>query len=748
MAGNTGANTHEYFSFEIPHLATQHSTAKAGTVRPANERTPLERKDPGKKPKVLDLAVYLDEDVDFPPSPTRSTKKGPILLGSDILSNLLKIPVLSAPPASVSPTLSPSTYMSHDNVPHTPTAPSSGTTPLPPVTDGEASGQSPQDPNHPPHATPPNRLPTNIRSRFIEPVGPDWPTIYGQTLERIMHPITPAHQRNWKTLDGDKILAAISRLKVTRNAADRVAAMTALERLLQTAFPENVEIDIILGDTIQEHVRPSSAYPFLVQGLSDEEIRILKNESVLANEDVAVFFYPYDTALPMTDYAVSLEGLVLTPSIQDDARAAAELIRFLSGLSEITHFIAQHNDNIPFNEVPNPHNFVHWTLNTLRVTSSMVKRCNSGPTPVHNIFINPPTTEPGAYKKWITLLHGLHFDTRKGTGKPTIAELCNVCKSVAHNEDTCPYAAIPGWPTTPPSDKPTHSIPHGGAPPCGRGRGGNFGRGRDDSPPRGPLVSAHGSLVNRGVAGLTAVSISNDIDRVTESSPVLTSPICGDAPRSHPVRVAGQSGEIHHNNNATVQPLQLNCAQNSQSMSNENNNITRDNTYFIHPLLYNDPHRTPSSDNEPPHPVNQNDSNRSITNDAITASLTQGDTTRPHPTQVTRHLRENQQSNNTTHHNVQPTVRNSPHPTANRSSSESRSDSARSRIESHPPPTESDDSSELSSYEASNTDSRSMSFSDNDDPWPDPPDPQSQHSPLKSPRKKHCGELRITSQNM
>ncbi|KIJ27798.1 hypothetical protein M422DRAFT_270980 [Sphaerobolus stellatus SS14] len=418
MTDNTEANKPESFSLEDPPKDTRLSTAKAGTL------------------KVLDISDYLDEDIDLPPSPTRSTTKGPILLGANILSSLPKKPKLRFPPEAVTSIFFPNTTMPQGNLSQAASTSDNGITPPPPGIDGEASGQTSEDPANSPHPPPLDRLPTNIRSRFISPVGAGWSTIYCQTLERIMHPIIPAHQRDWKTLDGNKILAVISRLKVTRNAADRVAAMMAPERLLKAVLPANVNIDIILGDTIQEHD--------------------LQNEFVLATEDVAVFFYPYDTALPTTDYAISL--------VQNDARAASELVRFLSGVSEVTHFIAQYNDNIPFNEVPNPHNFVRWTLNTLRVTSSMVKRRNTGPTPVHNIFIPPPTTEPAAYKKWITLLHRLHFDTRKGTGKPSAAELCNVCKSVAHSEDTCSYAAIPGWPTTPPSGKPIPTIPRGEAP--------------------------------------------------------------------------------------------------------------------------------------------------------------------------------------------------------------------------------------------------------------------------------------------
>ncbi|KIJ50596.1 hypothetical protein M422DRAFT_245226 [Sphaerobolus stellatus SS14] len=468
MSANANANTLDSssFTFDSPLQDTHPPNTKAGTVRSADDRTPLERKDPGKKLKILDLDNYLNEDVDLHPSPTRSKTKGKILLGANILSNISRKPRLGPIPKPNITTLLSDPSMSQSAGSQSAPAPEGDVTPLPQDVNEGPGNQHPQSSTPPPHPPLQDRLPSSVRSRFIAPAGGIWTTIYGQTLECILHPITPAHQRDWKTLEGNKFLAVISRFKDTRNAADRVAAMSALEQLLAAAFPGNIEIDVILGDTVQEHVHPNSAYPFLIQGLTDEETRILRNEFVLANETIATFFYPYDTILPITDYA-------------NDNRAAAELVRFLSSATEVTHFIAQHNDNIPFNEVPNPHNFVRWTLSTLRVTSSLAKRRNTGPVPIHNVFIHPPTTEPATYKLWISLLHGLSFDTRKkGTGKPTTAELCNVCKSVAHSEDTCAYAAITGWPAMPPSGQIIPARTNGGAYVRGRGHGGNFGRGQ------------------------------------------------------------------------------------------------------------------------------------------------------------------------------------------------------------------------------------------------------------------------------
>ncbi|KIJ53833.1 hypothetical protein M422DRAFT_242095 [Sphaerobolus stellatus SS14] len=249
----------------IPH-PTLMPTTRAGTIRSANDRTPLERKDPGKKPKTLDLANYLNEDVDFPPSLTRSTTKDPILHGANILFDLFRKPKPGVIPTPASTTLPSDTSMSQSNISQGVAVPAGGMTP-------------PQSSTH------------------------------AHTLP---------HTTGYHPASG--------------SASSCLYSMTALELLLKAAFPGNIEIDIILGDTIQEHVHPNSAYPFLIQGLTDEETRILKNEFVLANEDIATFFYPYDTILPITDYTISLKGLVLTPSTQNDAHAAAELVGFITGL--------------------------------------------------------------------------------------------------------------------------------------------------------------------------------------------------------------------------------------------------------------------------------------------------------------------------------------------------------------------------------------------------------------------------------
>ncbi|KIJ24719.1 hypothetical protein M422DRAFT_274442 [Sphaerobolus stellatus SS14] len=392
MSDNANANNTEPFPSTNPPPASHLPLAKAGTIRSASDRTPFEQKDPAKKLKALDLANYLDQDIDLPPSPTRSTTKGPVLLGADILSHLPKKSCPDKTLGSASPSILFDIFMPQASMTQGVSEPSGGTAPLPQGISGTSNNPHPQATDSTEHPPPLDRIPAS--------------------------------------------------------------------------------------DTIQEHVHPNSAYPLLVQGLSEGEARTLKNEFVLVNEEVATFFYPYDTALPITDYAVSLKGLVLTPSPQNDAQVATKLVRFLNGTAEVIQFITQHNENIPFDEVPDPHNFVPWTLSTLRVLSSLVKHRNTGPIPIHNIFIHPPTTEPAGYKSWISLLHRLHYDTRKGIGKPTTAELCNVCKSVAHSDEDCKYAAIPGWPATAPSSQPQTSGPQGGSLPRGRGRGGNQGRGR------------------------------------------------------------------------------------------------------------------------------------------------------------------------------------------------------------------------------------------------------------------------------
>ncbi|KIJ31791.1 hypothetical protein M422DRAFT_53248 [Sphaerobolus stellatus SS14] len=161
MTDNTDANKPESFSLEDPPKDTRLSTAKAGTVRSASDRTPFEHKDPGKKLKALDLSDYLDEDIDLPPSPTRSTTKGPILLGANILSNLPKKPKLRFPPEAVTSIFFPNTTMPQGNLSQAASTSDNGITPPPPGIDGEASGQTPKDPANSPHPPPLDRLPTN-----------------------------------------------------------------------------------------------------------------------------------------------------------------------------------------------------------------------------------------------------------------------------------------------------------------------------------------------------------------------------------------------------------------------------------------------------------------------------------------------------------------------------------------------------------------------------------------------------------
>ncbi|KIJ49835.1 hypothetical protein M422DRAFT_246203 [Sphaerobolus stellatus SS14] len=453
MPANTDANNPVAFTFQNPPVAEEPAATTAGTIRPVSACTPLNRKDPSKRPKALALEQYLAEDIELPPSPTRAKSSSSILLGADILTHLHTEQSLSSTSSSTSShktstahTAPPNMADSTNTLVTTYDAPHGITATHTAMDQADAS------------------IPEAVRSRLIAHPGPKWFTIYGQTHDRILKPIALNHQRDWLILTGFKVLAVVSRLKVTRNPGERVAAMMAIESVLSMVFPGNVAIDVCIGDTIGDHVHPNSAYPFLIQGLTEGQALLLTSEFCLAMDAAAIFFYPHNTPSRL-------------PTMP------AEIARFLSVAGEFIQFITAHHDNIPFEAEPNPNNFVRWTLSTLRVTSSLVRRRN-GPIPVHKV-LHPPTLEATAYKQWIELLHKLQYDTRKGTRKPTTAELCNVCKSVGHPEDQCPYAAIPGWPTAPPAPPSPPQAQtyngHSGGFSRGRGRGGNPGRGRGNS---------------------------------------------------------------------------------------------------------------------------------------------------------------------------------------------------------------------------------------------------------------------------
>ncbi|KIJ33820.1 hypothetical protein M422DRAFT_783046 [Sphaerobolus stellatus SS14] len=373
MPGNTDANNP--FTFQNPPIAEKPPATTAGTIRPASSRTPLNRKDPSKRPKALTLEQYLAEDIELPPSPTRTKSNKNVLLGANTLAHLHTDQPPLPSPNSANARMTSIAHTAQPIMADTTTPVTHDTTATHMAVGQSSTGQT----NHLPEPTQPpspqarpETIPGAIRSRLITHPGPKWFTIHGQSQDRLLKPIALNHRRDWLTLAGFKVLAVVSRLKVTRNPAERVAAMMAIESTLNLVFPGIAAIDVCIGDTIGDHVHPNSAYPFLIQGLTESQALLLTSEFCLATDAAATFFYPYNTPLPITDYAFSLEGLVLTPSPNNDLRAATELVRFLSVAGEFVQFITIHHDNIPFEAESNPSNFVRWTLTTLRVTSSLV----------------------------------------------------------------------------------------------------------------------------------------------------------------------------------------------------------------------------------------------------------------------------------------------------------------------------------------------------------------------------------------
>ncbi|KIJ31087.1 hypothetical protein M422DRAFT_267293 [Sphaerobolus stellatus SS14] len=162
---------------------------------------------------------------------------------------------------------------------------------------------------------------------------------------------------------------------------------------------------------------------------------------------------------------MTIEGLALTPGNVNNARATEEISNYLRTAGEFSQFLASTHDNIPFDAVASPCEYVPWTLNTIQVKGATVKRRN-GVVTAHSVYIHPPTIKPEAYKKWIKLLHGISYETCNGVGKAVVPDICIFWKSIGHASPECIYPSIAGWPVrAPPS-----------APGSGRGRG--YGRGR------------------------------------------------------------------------------------------------------------------------------------------------------------------------------------------------------------------------------------------------------------------------------
>ncbi|KIJ37163.1 hypothetical protein M422DRAFT_260323 [Sphaerobolus stellatus SS14] len=440
----------EFGSTASPVVSTP---VKLGKTRPAN--SPLQQEDQSKKARSDHGS---DSDMD-PSTPTPSPRKSGRSASLGGLRDLTK-------PSTIGGVLSgqmTSKQPQRDDAggPRFPFSGQSLWPPISPLTQTPATGDQ----------TPRPAINDTIRALFLrEPEG-GWPTVHGMTQARLTKAIRTTSIVDWRTYEGQKVLAVPERGRVDFQIA---ALVTLVEDIVRQAFPDNKTLDVFPGGPTDERLQPHHPFPAIITGLSNKEAEALLSEFCLANAHRAVFFYPFDKALPVSTFAVSLENIAIRPGPDNDARAAAEIVRFLKTAREVADHVNMWNDNIPFTDQPSPVDLYQWVLNTVTVKGAFIQRKGS-PFPIHHLYIHPPSTDPLAHKKWIDLLSGLVYYTRKGDGRAIKPLLCEVCKGIDHAVADCLYTQIPGWPT----------LPIGGSNNRGRGSGrgrggpvGRFNRGR------------------------------------------------------------------------------------------------------------------------------------------------------------------------------------------------------------------------------------------------------------------------------
>ncbi|KIJ29751.1 hypothetical protein M422DRAFT_268789 [Sphaerobolus stellatus SS14] len=443
------------FEFGFTASPVVSTPVKLGKTRPVN--SPLQREDQSKKAKSDHGS---DSEMD-PSTPTPSPRKSGCSASLGGIHDLTK-------PSTIGGVLSGqmTSKQSQRVDAGEPHLPSSGQSLWPPISPLTQTAPAPGD------QTPCSTINDTIRALFLrEPEG-GWPTIHGMTQAQLTKAIRTTSIMDWRTYEGQKVLAVPECYVLIWNTP--AALVTLVEDIVRQAFPNNKKLDVLPGGPTEERLQPHHPFPAIITGLSNKEAKALLSELCLANAHRALFFYPFDKALPVSTFAVSLENIAIRPGPDNNARAATEIVRFLRAAREVADHVNMWNDNIPFTNQSSPMDLYQWVLDTVTVKGAFIQRKGS-PFPIHHLYIHPPSTDPLAHKKWIDLLSGLVYYTCKGDGRAIKPLLCEVYKGIDHAVADCLYTQIPGWPT----------LPIGASNNRGRGSGrsrggpaGHFNRGR------------------------------------------------------------------------------------------------------------------------------------------------------------------------------------------------------------------------------------------------------------------------------
>lgn len=279
-------------------------------------------------------------------------------------------------------------------------------------------------------------------ARVLQQPADGFPVVYG--LEQGLLSFVHNNSINlWKQLRGDNALVYIANDGLATDTVSRIKAIDAFFRAVFPDFPAPEVGPPEFFKRNDKKVPFKPVMPFCISG-SSELIAALKTRKCWPTPSITLFVA---SLVPeVTDFAICLSGFPLERSVASDlivTRAARDAIR---NDVRICAFITNNNDNLPLVQ---PDQYINFVVGSIVVKSHAIVEDNASIT-VFSLYITPPTRIPDRLKQWIQSLKQLRYGCFRGTGFACPVFYCDLCKGRDHPTAICPFAAIPGWPASPP----------------------------------------------------------------------------------------------------------------------------------------------------------------------------------------------------------------------------------------------------------------------------------------------------------
>ena len=129
--------------------------------------------------------------------------------------------------------------------------------------------------------------------------------------------------------------------------------------------------------------------------------------------------------------------------------------------TKIRRFVVTFSDNIPGvvnTSLDEAVRYLRKSIVVRRLDLVGKQNINTGEgrsQPVWNVYITPPTKNPGALRSWHDFIRSLEFITdghKSGTSPRTFC--CKVCRAIDHPTGMCPYPSLRGWKAPAPPEAP------------------------------------------------------------------------------------------------------------------------------------------------------------------------------------------------------------------------------------------------------------------------------------------------------